>query len=275
MPAEAAVKKALEGAEQAVLTAVRRGDYEAAARLIMTTMREAFSLMLRSLGELREVVSEQGKQIGQLADGLEALREQVSKLTEGLNILRTRIGELSEEITILAREARERISELSENVSRLTNAIREEAKLREALEKGLESLRADVRGFRSEWYAARRMIAWFSRNAPEYDIIEWFKTGADVLVEGRGVFAAVEITTRPHYDDIEQLKVGVGAVKNAWGRKPDLLVVWSESGVVPEDVARYAAERGVRIVRGPRELRELLDRLAEEREGRAGRPSEG
>jgi len=52
-------------------------------------------------------------------------------------------------------------------------------------------------------------------------------------------------------------------------------VVWSESGVVPEDVAKYAAERGVRIVRGPRELRELLDRLAEERDGRARRASEG
>jgi len=44
---------------------------------------------------------------------------------------------------------------------------------------------------------------------------------------------------------------------------------------VPEDVAKYAAERGVRIVRGPRELRELLDRLAEERDGRARRASEG
>ena len=166
MPADAAVEKALEGAERAVLAAVRQGDYEAAAKLLMATLREAFSLTLRGLGELgkaveelHEVVGEQGKQIGQLATGLEALREQVSGLAEGLNVLRARIGELSEEITILAREVRERLGELSENVSRLTNAIREEAKLREALEKGLESLRADVRGFRSEWYAARRMIA--------------------------------------------------------------------------------------------------------------------
>jgi len=274
VPAEAAVEKALEGAERAVLTAVRQGDYEAAAKLLMATVREAFSLTLRGLKELREIVGEQGRQIGQLTAGLEALREQVSELTEGLNGLRARVGELSEEITILAREVRERLGELSENVSRLTDAIREEARLREALEKGLEGLRADVKGFRSGWYAARRMIAWFSRKAPEYDIIEWFKTGADVLVEGRGILAAVEMTTRPHYDDVEQLKRGVGAVKNAWGRKPDLLVIWPESGVAPEDVARYAAERGVRIVRGPRELRELLDRLAEERE-EAGRSSEG
>ena len=88
------------------------------------------------------------------------------------------------------------------------------------------------------------------------------------MIEGCGVLAAVDVVVKP--GDVDQLKKGMGAIKTRWGRKPDLLVIYSQSGVVPKDVARYAAERGVRIVRRPGELRELLDRLAEEREGGLG-----
>ena len=128
MPAEAAVEKALEGAERAVLTAVRQGDYEAAAKLLMATVREAFSLTLRGLKELREIVGEQGRQIGQLTAGLEALREQVSELTEGLNGLRAGISELTEDVARLMRVVMEREGD----VGRLEGVMTE---LRELLDR--------------------------------------------------------------------------------------------------------------------------------------------
>ena len=56
-------------------------------------------------------------------------------------------------------------------------------------------------------------------------------------------------------DDVE-------AVENEWGRAPDVLVIYSYSGIVPDDVADYAARAGVRIVKGPRELKRLLDGIA-------------
>jgi len=246
VPADAAVEKALEGAERAVLAAVRQGDYEAAAKLLMATMREAFSLTLRGLGELREVVSEQGKQIGQLADGLEALREQVSELAAGLDGLRAEVSELTRDVARLVRVAMKHEGDIGR-----------------------------LEGIMTELRTRPFLRDWFERRAPEYDVVFWDGMGADVVIEGRGVLAAVDVVVKPKPGDVDQFKKGMGAIKTRWGRKPDLLVIYSQLGVVPENVARYAAERGVRIVRGPRELRELLDRLAEEREGRAGRASEG
>ena len=67
---------------------------------------------------------------------------------------------------------------------------------------------------------------------------------------------------RPDLEDIEQPKVGVGALENAWGRRPSLLVIWSESGLVPEHVVREADRLGIRIARGPGELKALLDEVA-------------
>jgi len=46
------------------------------------------------------------------------------------------------------------------------------------------------------------------------------------------------------------------------GREPDLLIIWSESGVIPEGVAEYATKRDVRIIGGLRELKKLLDEVA-------------
>ena len=40
-------------------------------------------------------------------------------------------------------------------------------------------------------------------------------------------------------------------------------MIWSESGVAPEEVALEAEETGIKIVGGPRELKELLGEAAE------------
>ena len=84
-------------------------------------------------------------------------------------------------------------------------------------------------------------------------------------MEGKGVLAAVEATVRPKVEDVDQLIAGAGIVKLEWGRKPDLLVIYSYSGEVPEEVAEYAADEGVKIARGPRELKKLLDEVASSR----------
>ena len=98
---------------------------------------------------------------------------------------------------------------------------------------------------------------------PEYEVRGWpMKRGPDLIIEGKDVLAAVEAAVRPKMENVDQLIAGAGVVKMECGRKPDLLVVYSYSGEVPGKVAKYAAEKGVKIARGPRELKELLDGVA-------------
>ncbi len=86
--------------------------------------------------------------------------------------------------------------------------------------------------------------------------------GADVLIEGKGILAAVEITTVPYREAVDKVKNSIGAIKEAWGREPDVLIIWSESGMVPPEVADYAAKRGVEVVKGERGLKRLLGSVA-------------
>ena len=197
MPAD--VERALAQAREAVVEMVRRGRLEEAIGLVLDSLREALTPLVKSVVELRESVASLER----------SLREEVE----------------------LRRRLRGRVNELV--------------------------------GWKTEFGVALGLAKWFSKKAPEYEVMEWFRTGADVLIEGRGVLAAVEITRVPHVEDVNQLKNGVGAIKDAWGREPDVLVIWSDSGVVPEEVAEYAAKRGVRVVRGHRELKRLLDEVAE------------
>ncbi|RLI39869.1 hypothetical protein DRO60_00060 [Candidatus Bathyarchaeota archaeon] len=139
------------------------------------------------------------------------------------------------------------------------------AKLTEDLKETGGKHEGGIRELRSllvERSVADSLEVWFSRRAPEYKVVRWLRTGADVLIEGHGILAAVEITTVPYLEAVDRVKRGVGAIKEAWGREPDWLVVWSDSGVVPPEVAEYAAERGVEVVKGARQLKELLDSTA-------------
>jgi len=105
---------------------------------------------------------------------------------------------------------------------------------------------------------------WFRRHAPEYEVFMWGGAGGDVLIEGRRVLAAVDIAVVPKVEDVRQLKDGVGAVEEGWGKRPDLLIVYSQSGVVREDVARYAGELGVFVVRRPADVKRLMDEASKE-----------
>ncbi len=228
------MEEALAQAEATAIELVRLGRVEDALKCVFGAIREA-------LRPLVESVKRQGEMLSDLMESVGELRRNVDKLTAD-------VGELTKNVDKLA----ESVADLRDIVAKHEGAIRE------------------FRGWRTEWDVADRLEAWFKRKAPEYEIIKWFKMGADVLIEGKGILVAVEITTVPYREAVDRVKNGVGAVKNAWGREPDVLVIWSESGVVPEEVAKYAAERGVRVVRGVRELRALLDEVAKTKEGVLG-----
>jgi len=217
-------------------------------------VEEAVSGVRRALKEARETISMMVER-GEYGAAIEALAATVDKafsrlgeaLVETMRGLHESVGRLAESVNKLTEgvaELRESVADLRDIVARHEGAIRE------------------LRGWRTERDVADRLEAWFRRRAPEYEVIRWFKMGADVLVEGKGILAAVEITTVPYREAVDRIKNGVGAIKNAWGREPDVLIIWPESGVVPEEVAEYAAEKGVRVVRSVRELRVLLDEVA-------------
>jgi len=218
---------------------------------VSVDVEEALAGARRALKEARETMALMVER-GEYGAAIEALAATVDKAF-------SRLGEaLVESVGRLA----ESVDKLTEDVAKLGESV---ADLRDIVARHEGAIR-ELRGWRTERDVADRLEAWFKRKAPEYEVIKWFKMGADVLIEGRGVLAAVEITTVPYREAVDRVKNGIGAIKEAWGREPDVLVIWSESGVVPEDVAKYAAEREVSIARGPRELRALLDEVAEAKE---------
>ena len=227
----ASAKRALKEARETISLMVERGDYGAAIEALATTVDKAFS----RLGEA-------------LVKSVKDLHESVSRLAESVM------------------EQRENVDRLTKNVDKLTVDVRE---LRRSLELEAHIRRSEVGGLRGEVVelrVIRGLADWFRKHAPEYEVYDWpMRRGPDLIVEGKGILAAVEATVRPKAEDVEQLIAGAGVVKLEWGRKPDLLVIYSYSGEVPEDVAEYATGKDVKIVRGPRELKKLLDEAVSSR----------
>jgi len=162
----------------------------------------------------------------------------------------------------------EDMDRLAKNVDKLTADVRKlgekVARLREAATGDGEAAR-ELRDWVTVERVTIRFEAWFRAKAPEYEVLRWSKAGVDLLIEGKGILAAVKITDVPYLEAVDKIKDGAGAVEEAWGREPDVLIVWSESGVVPEEVADYAAKRGVKVVKGEWELKRLLDEVASSR----------
>jgi hypothetical protein len=116
-----------------------------------------------------------------------------------------------------------------------------------------------LRGRDVELRTGLMLQEWFRRHAPEYEVFMWDGTGADLLVEGKEVLASIEITMKPKAEDIRQIKSGVGAIMDDWGRKPDLLIVYSRSGIIPKKVAEIAEKMGVKLARRPADIKRMLD----------------
>jgi len=223
---------------------------------VSVDVEEALAGARRALKEAKETIALMVER-GEYGAAIEALAATVDKafsrlgeaLVESVRDLHESVGRLAESMM----EQRENVDKLTVNVEELRRSLELEARMR----------RSEVGGLRGEVVelrVIRGLADWFEEHAPEYKVRSWpMRRGPDIIVEGRGVLAAVEATVRPKAEDVEQLIPGAGVVKLEWGRKPDLLVIYSYSGEVPGDVAEYAAERGVKIVRGPRELKKLLD----------------
>jgi len=210
---------------------------------------------LRTAGEAVVKLVEQGQLVEAarvlfekaLAPLFELVRqnaEQIARLSEVDARLGKRIEQLSAKIEEVDVRLGEAIERLSESVRRLTGEV------------------GRLKGWKVEIKVARMLADWFKRRAPDYDVIWWAGPGADVLIEGKGILAAVDIAATPKVEDVHQLKQGVGAIRTAWGRRPDPLIIYSHSGVVPDDVAELAKREGVRLARGPRELKAILDEAA-------------
>jgi len=102
----------------------------------------------------------------------------------------------------------ENIASLTEKVDKNTENI---AKLTENVDKLLGET-GRLRGRDVELRTGLMLQEWFRRHAPEYEVFIWDGAGADLLVEGKGVLASIEITIKPKAEDIRQVKSGVGAV---------------------------------------------------------------
>ncbi|RLG53498.1 MAG: hypothetical protein DRN99_06610, partial [Thermoproteota archaeon] len=157
-------------------------------------------------------------------------------------------------------------AENSKQIAAIASCQRENAEQIAKISREISSLIGEVRridGMVTEFRVGSMIRSWFREQAPEYTVALWESLGADLVISGRGVLAPVDIAVKPKFEDVEQLKRGIGAVMDAYGRRPDLPVIYSASGEMPPDVVEYARRRGVHVVRGMWRLKQLLDRVAE------------
>jgi uncharacterized coiled-coil protein SlyX len=221
------VEEKLKRVEDIVLDAIRKGEHEKAARI-------AFEEIFRPLFDL----------IAKIEESIASLTEKVDKNTENIASLTEKVNRNTENIAKLA----EKVDKNTENIARLTENVDK-----------LLGETGRLRGRDVELRTGLMLQEWFRRHAPEYEVFIWDGAGADLLVEGKGVLASIEITIKPKAEDIRQIKTGVGAVMDDWGRKPDLLIVYSRSGIIPKKVAEIAEKMGVKLARRPADIKRMLD----------------
>jgi len=216
----AEVEEAFRKAEAMATEALQEGAYRSAVKILF---RGAFK-------PLYDLIARNAEQIARNEEMIAKNNEQLDRLVRAIGELRGVVDRNAEEAARAEREARR-----------------------------LRGETGRLRGVYVEIKVGNALKDWFRVHAPEYHVSMWHGAGCDVVITGRGMMAAVEVAVIPKLEDLRQLKDGIGALKEEWGRKPDLLVVFSQSGVVPEEVAKQAEKLGVKIVRGLRELKRLLD----------------
>ena len=221
-----------------VIESLRKGEYKEVADIIVDTILKP---ILETLKQLAILQAENSKQIAAIASCQRENAEQIAKLVEWQQQTAGRLDRIEKQ----QRENAEQIAEISREISSLIGEVRR------------------IDGMVTEFRVGSMIRSWFREQAPEYTVALWEGLGADLVISGRGVLAPVDIAVKPKFEDVEQLKRGIGAVMDAYGRRPDLLVIYSASGEMPPDVVEYARRRGVHVVRGMWRLKQLLDRVAE------------
>jgi hypothetical protein len=214
------MEEALKKAEDVVLEAIRRGKYEEAGRIVF---RDVFKPLLDLIFHIEREVDRNTENIARLTEKVDKNTENIAKLTEKVD------------------KNTENIDKLTENVKKLLGET------------------GRLRGRDVEFRTGLMFQGWFRKNAPDYEVFIWDGTGADILIEGRGILASIDIAIKPKIEDVRQLKNGIGVIEENWGRKPDLLIIYSRSGIIPKRVAGFADRMGVKIVRKPAEIRKILD----------------
>jgi len=150
----------------------------------------------------------------------------------------------------------------TENIAKLTEKVDKNTENIDKLTENVKKLLGETGGLRGrdvEFRTGLMLQGWFRKNAPDYEVFIWDGTGADILIEGRGILASIDIAIKLKIEDVRQLKNGIGVIEENWGRKPDLLIIYSRSGIIPRKVADLADRMGVKIVRKPAEIRKILD----------------
>jgi hypothetical protein len=150
----------------------------------------------------------------------------------------------------------------TENIAKLTEKVDKNTENIDKLTENVKKLLGEtgrLRGRDVEFRTGLMLQGWFRKNAPDYEVFIWDGAGADILIEGRGILASIDIAIKPKIEDVRQLKNGIGVIEENWGRKPDLLIIYSRSGIIPKRVADFADRMGIKIVRKPAEIRKILD----------------
>jgi len=236
-------EEALKMTGRAVAELMEQGRFvEAAEVLFEKALAPLIELVRKNAEQIAETDARLSARIEEVDARLSARIEELSAKIEETNArLSARMEELSARVEEVDARLGARMEQLSDAVSRLAGET------------------GRLKGWEVEIKVARMLVDWFKRRAPEYDVVWWAGPGADLLIQGEEIMAAVDITAVPKEEDVWQLKRGIGAVKTAWGKAPDVLVIYSHSGVIPEDVAELAEQLDVKIVRGPKELKDILD----------------
>ncbi len=243
----------------------------------MTTKEKSLEELAK---EIAEKVADQFMKsiLSRLVSETIGLRQDVNELkAESTKVWKT-IEELTEKIKELAdaqRRTEERLESLAKRVDALAEAQRrtEErlnklVKVQVEMGKQLNYLMgefANMRGELIETKVAMDINSYLTRRG--YDVFHHFPElpQVDVIVERNDFLAIIEICKKCDMRDLEQVLKGAEILEKTENRRPDLLIIYSYTGLIDEKTKKESEKHGVIIETSTRRLVKIIDQKYREK----------
>ena len=185
---------------------------------------------------LREILGDVVKALKSLINVVMDLVEAQKETEKRLNELTRTVNMLAEEVTKLTRT----VNTLSGKVARLEGAFIEDRVINDLA---------------------------FALTRRGFDVYRHFPgiPYVDAVVEFDNFIALLQICKKCDLDDIRQLNRGAQAFEKIEGVKPDVLVLFSYTGEIDEDVFEEAAKKNIIVEKSTRSLVKKLLKIANKR----------
>ncbi len=251
---------------------------EIAEKVADQFMKSILSRLVSETIGLRQDVNELKAESTKVWKTIEELTEKIKELADAQRRTEERLESLAKRVDALAeaqRRTEERLESLAKRVDALAEAQRrtEErlnklVKVQVEMGKQLNYLMgefANMRGELIETKVAMDINSYLTRRG--YDVFHHFPElpQVDVIVERNDFLAIIEICKKCDMRDLEQVLKGAEILEKTENRRPDLLIIYSYTGLIDEKTKKESEKHGVIIETSTRRLVKIIDQKYREK----------